>query len=52
MRNNSKKQYGSKLKTKGEIQLVTRNVVILIGGRCDKSFMNIKEVSEESNSIR
>ena len=46
MRSNSKEQYVFKL-TKREIQLLTLSLIILIGGRHEMSFKNIKEIPEE-----
>ena len=50
MRKNSKEQYASKL-TKRETQLETWSLIILVGGRHNKNFKKIKEVSDESISI-
>ena len=50
MKNNSKEQYTSKL-TKIEMESVTRNLIILVRGRHDKGFKNIKEDFNELDSI-
>ena len=51
MRNNLKEQNASKLTTI-ETQSVTWSLVILIGGgRYDKSFKSIKEISDDLGSI-
>ena len=50
MRKNSKEQYASKL-TKREMQLESWSLIVLFGDRHDKSFKNMKEVFEKSNSI-